>query len=141
MRLLRAACGLYFVGIRQCGSCRNDSFRNMGIAEKAYRFARADFCHFSLVTQLLHGEVAAETADAVHDLQQFAKQHGYSVSLQKRRNSQSTQRLRCLAGTGGIRSARTRVRISVNWRRTSLRRRVVTGTRTALRAGIRYRKP
>ena len=73
MRLLRAACGLCFAGIRQSGSCWSDSFRNMGIAEKVYRFARAVFCHFSLVTQLLHGEVAAETPVAVHDLRRFAK--------------------------------------------------------------------
>ena len=61
----------------------------------------------------------------------------YSTSLQKRRNSQSTHRPRCFGGTGGIRSARTSARISSSWRRTSFRRRVVTGTRTALRAGIR----
>ena len=61
----------------------------------------------------------------------------YRTSLQKRRNSQSTHRPRCFVGTDGIRSAWTSARISVNWRRTSFRRRVVTGTRTARRAGIR----
>lgn len=123
--------------MKQSGSCCNDSFRNMRLAEKAYRFARVVFCHFSLVAQLRDGEFNAETSDAVHDLKQFAKQHGYSTSLQKRRNSQSIQRLRCFGGTGGIRSARTRARISASWRRTSFRRRVVIGTRTARRAGIR----
>ena len=59
--------------------------------------------------------------------------------LQKRRNSQSTQRPRCLVGVSGIRSSWTILRMSASWRRTSLRRRVVMGTRTARRAGIRYR--
>lgn len=140
----RAACGLHFAGMKQSGSCCNDGFRNMRFAEKTCQFARAVFCHFSLVAQLRDSEVNAETLDAVHVLKRFAKQHGYSAkqpgystSLQKRRNSQSIQRLRCFGGTGGIRSARTRARISASWRRTSFRRRVVIGTRTARRAGIR----
>ena len=59
--------------MEQSGSCCNVGFRNIRIAEKDYQFARAVFCHFSLVTQLRDGKINAETPDDVHDLQQFAK--------------------------------------------------------------------